>query len=239
MKTFAEFLTEALDNGDLGVIFDELNDRMFDATRKLPRDLPIKFATTPKGVAGLCEFKFSNATRMTIPHTVNIRISSLVKNKESLYKVVAHEMIHARLALDNNKERGHGPFFTELAKHLSKKVGFDIPLDHEFTEDDIAAIPLKRVAAYIATRPDNSLSIILFSENSVNNVISYVEKLARYNIDNKRVKDAWFGVIETRLYKFYPVVRSEPKSSYILSGAELKKYAAELKLRQTQFFHMK
>ena len=237
MKTFFEFLIEATSKPDLNSVFSELNQRMFDATRQLPR-VPISFGNTSKGVAGLCQSTFNRSTRTTVPNSVFIKISNIVQDRESLYKVVAHEMIHARLALDNNDERGHGPYFIALANQISKKIGMEIPLNHEFTASDLENVPRKRVAIYIGTKPNGDLTIMLFSENSVQSVLKDVEALARYNIENNRIKSAWFGTIETRLHKFYPVARTMPKSSYILNQADQDRYKADLIARHNQFFHI-
>lgn len=237
MKSFLEYITEAAPSFHLGIIFDELNEKMFDPARRLP-DIPISFGSLPKGVAGITQYKYNRSTRTMISNSMFIKISPLVTTENAVYSVVAHEMIHARLALDGYTHEGHGPRFVSMAKQLSAKIGVEIALNHEFTADDLESAKSKKVAAVINQTRDGKISFCLISDTKAQDMLQRFEAVARAKIQRGDWTSSWFGIIDTKLYKLYPVSRTLPNGFYVLDKESVERYGNQLSSKHTQFFHI-
>lgn len=237
MKTLYQFLFESTPPFNLRNIFDDLNRRMFDEPRRLPL-IPISFGSLPKGVAGITQYRYNRSTRMIVPGSMYIKVSPLVTTENALDAVIAHEILHARFALDGDVYENHGSRFVSLAKTMSDRLGFVVPINHEFSVDDLSAVPRKRVAAFINHTSDGKISFSLISDTKASEVMSHLEKWARMRIQSGVWKSSWFGLIDTRLYKLYTVSRTAPKSNYIFNKNEIDKFGSELEPKITQFFHI-
>ncbi len=149
MKSFSTFLREWIEDDErinpetfnIGYMFTEINRTVFD--NALPGDIPVRFGKVPRGSTGICQYKVrrrvgaSISSRETIEGSLEIVIAPLKFTAKKLKGILAHEMIHALLALRNTHEaNAHGIYFQGARAKYEKIAGFPIPLTDTVDVDE-------------------------------------------------------------------------------------------------------
>lgn len=145
---------------DLKARYDYYNDFLFDG--ELP-DINLRYSRKMRILRGLCRVNYRkiNGIKKILPETLEIAISSVFsKDERSVDQILIHEMIHAKLYLENHLGEGHCPVFVRIAREFSKKLGFEIPEENATNFDETKAdLSGKTVNVFIGTKPCGQQSV--------------------------------------------------------------------------------
>lgn len=212
LESDAEFINKKTYN--LSGRFEHWNNKLFNNEIKLEKG--ISFGKMHrKGVSGSTYYMAKRRNSKSKHYTAVIELRIVINDKlkltqEYLDMILIHEMIHAYYAHVKMYDAGHGDLFIGMAKDLSKKVGFEIPLkdNNQLLDDD--AIKTKK------------MGIILFDMGGNLSVMFCSEKVFKTNID-EFLYDAigryvlppttkiTHGIIKSKLWDKYPMLRSLKK----------------------------
>lgn len=166
---------------DLQKKYDHYNQLLFGG--ELPQ-IPIKWATL-KGVGGEVRIKVKGIPpnpRMVraglvdkyhgmevVPGSHMMLISNLFKKSErGLDAIMIHEMIHVYFNHIGKLGEQHGIAFLRMARQLSEKVGFEVPLTDNVEKFGLADdAKLKQVGVQIIYRKDDTMSVAMFPANGL------------------------------------------------------------------------
>jgi hypothetical protein len=235
MKSFTEYLAEGIDpkTYNLQRLYGELNVKLFSG--ELPKNINISFGKLKKGVVGTCTAaKIGRNTY--VPGSAKITVSPRSFAEDSLKGVVAHEMVHLWVFMQNDFQTNHdGPFLTKL-NEIRKKASFPINVSHTSSEEELESIPEKKVAIIILTKPNGTKNFALYSLNShQKNLIgvAYFVKLFVHGDVQPHVQRVQYGTITTRMHLAVPIQRKfdefgNLKFYNLKPDADLSKFVVEI-----------
>ncbi len=135
---------------DLQARFDALNKKIFGG--ELPQ-IPLSF-TKSKNASGMTDIKivsrgmsisYLRMLNEVKPSDATITVTAIKINSVRIYDdsefdgIIAHEMIHALLALRGYPFEHHGLHFLKMRREINEKYGMDIPLSHDLSEAGVDA----------------------------------------------------------------------------------------------------
>ena len=241
MKSLKQFLKEDALKLDLTSIFHKLNGTMFGHLDggALPNNIPIVYGKLPKGVVGqtLAQSMKGSGGKVFVPGTLKIIIADLSFEESKLKQVVAHELIHAYLMFNNNFQDNHGPVFKKMANDLSRKLGFEIPLSHSFSADELAEFEIKPVCALIFKK-NGQKYIGLWSHKLAQNITPDMESIIKAHTSylSPPWEDGWFGTIDTTLHSIMKVQKKSPFDGLSYSPLPPEKEKAILNKTQLVYY---
>jgi len=214
MKSLKQFLNEASARLPLNPIVDRLIRTMFvglDGTAPTP--LTIRYGKLSKGVGGEARAQSMRGPmgKVYVPGSLEIVIADFPFQELRLNQVVAHELIHAYLMVNGDFEDNHGPRFIKLARDLSRKVGFEIPLSHNFSADELDEVKVKPTCAIIFTKGGQKY-IGLWDHKLLQTIAPDMESIIKAHTTtiSPAWEDGWFGTIESTLHAVLKVQRKSP-----------------------------
>jgi len=111
--------------------YKDFNQKYFG--NNLP-NIPVVWARL-KGVGGVTRAMTLGGGYVLKPDSLYIQISNILNRSElSLDAVLIHEMIHVYFISIGDFKEGHGYKFIAMAKNITSKAGFNIPLKDEIEE---------------------------------------------------------------------------------------------------------
>lgn len=149
--------------------FNELNHRLFN--NALP-SIPISWKTLPKRIlahAVASTLKTSLAGKTLIPNTLRIYVSPRKFDDIKLKGIIAHEMIHVFLYLQDDFKTNHDGAFEAKRKELERLAGFPIPRDHQADESEFEPSEYKDVGI-ILMKSENGYSMGLVNASKVDSI---------------------------------------------------------------------
>lgn len=132
MKSFTQFIIESANLQKIKDKYDEYNKKLFD--NALPN-----VAIEIKKMKPVAMVDFDLKNNKTILDSIQFSISDEFDfhEEQSLNHMMAHEMIHIDLAINNKHEKeGHGKLFLSRKKEIEKICGFEIPITCPECTDD-------------------------------------------------------------------------------------------------------
>lgn len=233
--SFRKWLETAADfeQYDLQKRYDHFNALLFDNT--LPK-IPISYANIRAG--GVVEFTAVRKGEAPDPRMIRMgivdkyhnaeikegslkmKISKLFKRSEQgLDAIMIHEMIHVFFAVNNAMGEQHGAKFTKMAKTLSEKVGFEIPLTDNIERYGLSDDSAKSVGVQIVYHKDGSARFAMMTDKNI--VSSLPDLIARWQDMIRPEMNGSYGVKTdfytvstpkwTELSMSYPAQRRKPR----------------------------
>lgn len=158
---------------DLQRRYDHYNALLFD--NKLPI-IPLAFKKL-KNVGGHVVVRYRVDTPMPrrmmryakktmIPGSMHMEISTMYQREpQALDAILIHEMIHVYFYSIGDLDENHGDPFIKMARELSQKVGFTIPLKDDIVGLQLTDAPSKKIGMIVLTKRDGSRSVALTPES--------------------------------------------------------------------------
>lgn len=220
------------DTYDLQARYDHYNALLFDG--ELPR-VPIRWANIKAGG----EVRIKIRGRRPDPRMVRagvvgrhhgmeavegsheMLISRLFKRSErGLDAIMLHEMIHVYFNHMGRFGYGHGPDFVAMARRLSERVGFEVPLTDTIEHGISDGVKTKEVGVQVVYKKDGRVN---FAMTTVKNLVAGLPGLLtrwRYLMDpkmmgNYAVRTEFYTVSSRRWTEFgirYGLQRRDPKN---------------------------
>lgn len=171
MKSFREYLTEERIDPkayNLTALYTALNHTLFNSELG---DYPIRWGNPPNKNAVAATLSKISGNRgiprfmwKTVPGSINIVVRPGNYEHDVLYGVIAHEMVHAWNAQNNqNDPNYHGPAFTNKLHEIQRKTNIKIPAFDVVT--DVTDEKPKDVGFLAGVTPRGDKALVLFSAN--------------------------------------------------------------------------
>lgn len=198
-------LTESVADYNLVGKYRHFNQTLFNG--KLP-EIPISWATL-KNVGGRVTYKITreaSAPRMgkyagavLKPETLQMQISDLYRRSEvALDAIMLHEMLHVYFAIEGDFGEQHGPKFKAMARRLSEKVGFEVPMEDSVDGLELASMDTKPVGVLILEKENGAVSFALFPEKVIRAQLGDIQQRWNYLLGLHFVKKVGVFVVNTQ-----------------------------------------
>jgi hypothetical protein len=202
MLSYRQYLTEESLNNNLQRIYQELLIKMFSPGEILD-PIPVAYGPTPKNATGVCKCQIDRFSRKVVPGSIKIFLKKRPYTDKRLKELLAHELIHAKLYLQNDTTTSHGPKFIEYVKYFSTRLDLDIPMTDDievehFRED---TKPKRLIVAIMTVGTDKFVGLSV--EKNEQEYTRRILKLAQ----NNRAKHLFLAVVDTTLYLLYSTHR--------------------------------
>jgi len=194
--------------------YDEFNRKFFN--NELPK-IPIRFAKL-KTVGGEVKYTVVRPAGWVAPNPTLVRIgkvdkyagasvknmtmtisSMYMRDEESLDKILLHEMIHTYMVVIGKFNESHGSNFIKVAKDISRKVGFEIPL-----VDNVSNLVLNdkttKLVGGILLKKNNGYSVALINPNNLKDSLNNINERWAYFIKNNYLEQVTVFTINSPIW---------------------------------------
>ncbi len=232
-RTWLEADAAKFEEYDLQKRYAHFNELLFD--NKLPT-IPIKYANIKEG--GVVNFKVLQTNppnprlvRMglvdryqngkMLDGSLNMKISNRFKKSEQgLDAILVHEMIHVYFAVNGPLGEQHGIKFQRMARELSQKVGFEIPLTDNIERYGLSDdIKVREVGVQVLFHKDGTAKFAIMGSKAL--VAALPDFISRWEMMTAPKMNGSFGRRTefwtvaspkwTELSYTYPIQRRQPR----------------------------